>query len=134
MNRLTAPNALLRLASMLALCAVVILPLACSDDDENPMDGNDGPFDGTIDVGANFFRPATATITEGDSVTWVWLGGAGGHTVTEGTPPNPPSPLFDSPTKSSGTFGYRFNIPGTYPYFCRVHGAAMSGTIVVQQR
>lgn len=130
MTTLTARNALLRFASMLALCTVVIVPLACSDDDD-PVDGG-GPFDGTIDVGANFFRPATATISAGDSVTWVWLGGAGSHTVTEGTPPNPPSPLFDSPQKSSGTFGYRFMVAGTYPYFCRVHGASMSGTIIVE--
>jgi plastocyanin len=132
MFRFTTRQALLRVASVLAICSVAALPIACSDDDDPVDGGNGGPFDGTIDVGANFFRPATATITEGDSVTWVWLGGAGGHTVTEGTPPNPPSPLFDSPQKSSGTFGYRFNIAGTYPYFCRVHGAAMSGTIIVQ--
>ena len=131
MIRLTAGNTLIRLASMLALCAVVVLPLAC-DDDDDPVDGGNGPFDGTIEVRANSFAPATATVSEGDSVTWVWAGGAGGHTVTEGTPPNPPTPLFDSPQQSSGTFGYRFNVPGTYPYFCRVHGAAMSGTIIVQ--
>ncbi|HEU4930251.1 MAG TPA: plastocyanin/azurin family copper-binding protein [Candidatus Krumholzibacteria bacterium] len=131
MTKHTARQAILRITSVLALCVVSALPIAC-DDDDDPVDGGNGTFDGTIDVRANSFSPATATISQGDSVTWVWVGGAGTHTVTEGTPPNPPSPLFDSPQKSSGTFGYRFNIAGTYPYFCRVHGASMSGTIIVE--
>ncbi len=116
-----------RFVCIIAVCAAAAIPLSCDDDD--PVES--GPFDGTIDVGANFFSPETVTISQGDSVTWVWQSGAGTHTVTDGAPPNPPTPLFDSPQMSSGTFGYRFMVPGTYPYFCRVHGAAMSGTITV---
>jgi len=124
-----ARHFLTRFVCIFAVCAAAAIPISC-DDDDDPVDG--GPFDGTIDVGANFFRPSSVTISQGDSVTWVWLGGAGAHTVTEGAPPNPPSPLFDSPQMSSGTFGYRFNVAGTYPYFCRVHGASMSGTVTVE--
>ena len=58
MFRLTTRQALLRVASVLALCTVAALPIACSDDDDPVDGGNGGPFDGTIEVRANFFSPA----------------------------------------------------------------------------
>ncbi|MBI3542895.1 MAG: cupredoxin domain-containing protein, partial [Deltaproteobacteria bacterium] len=40
---------------------------------------------------------------------------------------------FDSGTIApGGNFMFTFNTPGTFPYFCSIHGAqSMSGTIVV---
>jgi plastocyanin len=29
------------------------------------------------------------------------------------------------------TFSFMFNTAGTFPYFCTVHGQAMTGTVVV---
>jgi|GEM_PF-3156545 len=53
------------------------------------------------------------------------------HTVTSGSP-NAPSGMFDSPTLNQGqTFQFTFNTAGTIPYYCRIHGAAMTGTITV---
>ncbi len=78
------------------------------------------------------FSPKTTTITAGDSVLWTWTG-ADRHSVTAD------DASFDEPpadAKTSGTFSHTFNAPGTYAYYCRVHGAlggaGMSGTIVVQ--
>lgn len=75
----------------------------------------------------------TTTITAGDAVLWTWTGSAP-HSVTAD------DNSFDDPTgsfKTSGTFSHTFNTPGTYAYYCRVHGApdglGMHGVVVVQQ-
>ena len=71
---------------------------------------------------------STTTITAGASVTFTWTGSLQ-HSVTadDGS--------FDSGVKGSGTFVQTFNTPGTYRYFCVIHGAAgglgMSGVITV---
>ena len=73
----------------------------------------------------------TTTITAGDSVLWTWSGGDT-HSVTAD------DNSFDDPAgsfKTSGTFSHQFNTPGTYAYYCRVHGApggaGMHGIVVV---
>ena len=53
------------------------------------------------------------------------------HTVTSGTP-NAPSGVFDSGNLNPGQgFQFTFNTPGTFQYYCRIHGAAMTGTVTV---
>jgi plastocyanin len=115
---------------------VLVLALAlaaCSDDD--PAEPQDGPYTGTIHILDNRFSPANVTISAGDSVTWSWDGNDG-HTVTHGSSPTSPpnaSKLFDTPERTSGTFGFRFNNAGTFAYFCRPHyNMGMRGTITVQ--
>jgi plastocyanin len=55
-------------------------------------------------------------------VVWRWVRGR--HSVTiDGS--------FDSGEKSAGTYSRTFNDPGTYNYYCTVHGPSMSGTITV---
>ena len=120
------------LVSIYTLCIAVCLSIviASCGDDESPTDGGDGTFNGTIRVLDNAFSPRSVTISVGDSVTWSWQG-SNQHTVTHGTPGNPGG-LFDNGPKSSGTFGYRFTSAGSVPYFCEVHGSAMTATITVQ--
>ncbi|HYM14028.1 MAG TPA: plastocyanin/azurin family copper-binding protein [Dehalococcoidia bacterium] len=72
----------------------------------------------------------TTTISAGDSVLWTWAGGTHSVTADGGS--------FDDPagsSKSSGTFSHTFTTPGTYAYYCRIHGApggvGMHGIIVV---
>jgi plastocyanin len=87
-----------------------------------------------VDVGDNFFRsgansttPAVDTIGVGGTVTWTWVG-SNPHSVR-----STGSPSFTSSTiKSSGTYAFTFNNTGTFTYDCAVHGAAMTGTVVVQ--
>jgi plastocyanin len=123
-------RAILGVAFVLALGAMFV---ACSDDDDST--GPDDDFTGTIRVLDSVFSPANVTISVGDSVTWRF-DGALNHTVTHGTSATVPpdaNKLFDSPTQSSGTFGYRFNDAGSYAYFCRIHlGMGMKGTVTVQ--
>lgn len=82
----------------------------------------------TVNVGDNFFSPATITIRTGSTVKWV-VQGINGHTVTSVT-----GNLLDTPTLTQGqSFSFRFNNAGTFNYFCRVHGqGVMSGTVTVR--
>jgi plastocyanin len=119
------------LASLLA--ALAPGTLACGKSDSGSTTDT-GPFKGTIHIVDNAFSPASVTVAVGDSVTWRWEG-SHQHTVTQGTTPDAsqdPGRLFDSGLKTSGTFGYRFQSAGTFPYFCRVHfSAGMKGTVKV---
>lgn len=91
-------------------------------------------FNVTVGPGGTFtFNPDTATITEGDTVTWTWASGV--HTVTNGTGAAAPDAgiLFYVPSNASNTlFVFQFNIAGTFPYFCRFHELSnMKGTVIV---
>jgi plastocyanin len=85
----------------------------------------------SISIGDNFFSPANLTVNVGDTVQWTNNGGLN-HTVTSGTPSSSPGSIFDSGSLGRGaTFSFRFSTPGSYEYFCRIHGLAMTGTITV---
>jgi plastocyanin len=76
-------------------------------------------------------NPAVDTIAVGGTVTWTWVStGTVSHSIqSEG------SPSFASSDIKSGngsTYQLQFSTPGIYQYDCAVHGAAMSGTIVVR--
>jgi plastocyanin len=100
----------------------------------------------TVTVGAGAqtaFAPQTVSINPGDTILWQWDGGP--HTVTSGAPgapdgkfcslasgtPSPTSCDSTSYAQSSGTYSFMFNAAGNYPYFCEIHGAMMTGTVVV---
>src|SRR5438132_505245 len=77
------------------------------------------------------FQPASITITAGDTVKWTHQDGATAHTVTadDGS--------FDQQMPAQGaTFSHAFKTPGTFRYYCRIHGApggqGMSGVITVK--
>lgn len=87
-----------------------------------------------VDIG---YEPTEITVDAGGSVTWTQTGSLP-HTVTadDGS--------FDSHPDCSGgencmaagdTFAQTFDTPGTYPYYCRIHGGpggvGMSGVVVV---
>ena len=75
----------------------------------------------------NAFSPSTVTIQAGQGVTWNWV--TGFHSVISDSAPKA---FADSPAQSSGQFVVMFPTAGTFPYHCGIHGAMMSGTIVVQ--
>ena len=100
--------------------------------------GGGGPA-GRIVVGNTFYRsahngtqnPAVDTVAAGSTVTWAW-NAAGSHLIrSTGVPP---LVFLNSVvmSASSSTYSVTFRNPGTYTYDCGVHGAAMSGRIVVQ--
>jgi plastocyanin len=81
-----------------------------------------------VDVGKMQFSPAKVQNEMGDSI--IWEASDDGHTVTarDGT--------FDSSSRGlmaeGDQYRWRFRTPGSYAYFCRVHGdRGMKGEIVV---
>lgn len=76
--------------------------------------------------------PATdLTINVGDTVEWTWTDGAP-HTVQSNIGA---TEIFNSGTLTGvgQKFSFTFNLPGSNPYLCGIHGAGnMSGTITVQ--
>ncbi len=80
------------------------------------------------------FNPSTTMIHVGQTVVWrnndpVF------HTTTSGSCPGSvcsPTPGWDSGMLSSGqTFSHMFSTAGTFTYYCKVHGAAMQGNVIV---
>ena len=74
------------------------------------------------------FNPVRLEIALGDSVNWE--AADDGHTVTaaDGTFDSSPRGLMDE----GDEYRYRFRVPGTYAYFCRVHAnRGMRGEIRV---
>ena len=82
------------------------------------------PQQAAVSVEDNSFNPTSQRLAVGGTVTWTW-GGNNEHTVT-----------FTSGTNSVqqlvGTFMRDFPAAGSFAYLCLVHGASMSGTIVVE--
>lgn len=82
-----------------------------------------------VDVADNSFSPGTLTVAAGDTVMWQ-VSGTNPHTITaeDGS--------FDQSVGNGDTFEQTFDTPGTYAYYCRIHGASggvgMSGTVVVE--
>lgn len=83
----------------------------------------------TVAVQNISFSPANVTVATGDTVKWSWRGG--NHSTTSGSCPGACAAdgKWNSGIKSSGSFSKIFNNPGTFHYFCLVHGAMMQGTV-----
>ena len=98
--------------------------------------GPDGGPPGATEIqllssGGNRFEPANVTVAVGTTVTWTWVGGF--HDVTSAG--NPGFSSSGAPNAAPRSYSQTFTTPGTYLYFCSVHGsptAGMRGTIVVQ--
>jgi plastocyanin len=93
-----------------------------------------------VTVQNNSFAPSSLTVAAGTTVTWNWdtcstasdpyTGSTQtcvDHSVVWDTPGG-----IASPTQSQGSYQRSFATAGTYNYHCAVHGAAMSGKVVVQ--
>ena len=103
----------------------------------NPGGGNNSSPN-TVTLTADSFSPSSLTVPANTTVTWKWdscsdPGGYGGystcvsHNITFDDGSN-----ISSGSQSSGTFSRTFTAAGTYKYHCSIHGAAMSGQVVVQ--
>ena len=124
---------------MLAAASAAVIGCSSSSGPSNGGNGGGGGPVGTVKVGNIFFEsghngtsnPAQDTVAVGQAVTWTWTStGATSHSVRSDG-----SPSFTSSTVMTGngmTYSVTFTTAGTYHYDCAVHGAAMTGTVVVQ--
>lgn len=92
-----------------------------------------------VTMNDDFFSPALIEIAVGDTVNWSYPTGTSAHTATcdgsGGTTLPSGGTSFDSGILTAGgSFKKAISGPGTYSYICTIHGAAMTGTIVVKPR
>lgn len=101
------------------------------------------------DGGSNFVDSQsgtkTTTVHVGDTVKWTWMsgphtttsgnctgGGGGGYYGAQAQADCSQSGVWNSNSHSAPyEFSRTFTTPGTYTYFCAVHGDAMTGSVVV---
>jgi plastocyanin len=90
-----------------------------------------------VNVGGDAFSPAELTITQGDAVTWNWVGPDTNHSTTttdEGQTTWDSAPGNPSPNEEIGRkFSWTYPFVGEYSYFCKVH-SFMQGKIVVVRK
>ena len=130
MNRPSVPRAPQRtlLAALLALSVAGLA--ACGGGDDDPVVLVDGV---TAEVGVidNTFRPEQIEVAAGTEVAWQ-NAGRNAHNVlpVDGDDWGVEADAFDP----GDTYRHRFTEPGTYAYYCSLHGTTtkgMVGTIVV---
>ena len=119
-----------------ALVITVLALAACGGDDDTVAPAPTQPAAASspaqsapaIAVADNSFSPGSLTVKAGTKVTWTW-GGKNPHSVVG---------KFDGQDVKSeqltgtGTFAFTFAKAGTFEYQCGVHGAAMTGKVIVQ--
>ena len=92
-----------------------------------------GPND--VDIANSSFSPGVLNVSAGTTVTWHWddcsNNGYGSACVTHNVTFDDGSGIASS-SQSTGTFSRAFTTAGTYKYHCTIHGAAMSGSVVVK--
>src|SRR5438445_7384616 len=86
----------------------------------------------TVNVGPGLsFTPPSVTITQGDTVQWVWQDATHSSTSDATTGPE----VWNSGLRATGTFSHTFNTVGDWPYYCTLHsspgGTAMNGVVHV---
>jgi plastocyanin len=133
--RLLAPISVLFVATLAGCGGSSTAPSGGNNNNPNPPPPNNpGGTSSSITVDNNYFDPASTTVPVGTKITWTWNScsgdGYGGQTcIQHGI-------LFDDGTasgaQSDGSWSRTFTTAGTFKYHCTVHGAAMSGAIVVQ--
>lgn len=85
-----------------------------------------------VTIGNNFFAPLKTTVTPGDTVRWMWMGGIPHNTTSEAGS----AKAWASPTSSSTGFMFEVQFlaedgPGPFPYMCTIHSGTMKDTIFV---
>ncbi|AXQ27579.1 hypothetical protein D0B54_02310 [Solimonas sp. K1W22B-7] len=77
-----------------------------------------------VTIGMMVFEPATITVPAGATVTWTNEDGSN-HNVSF-------SDQQSGRMKKGASWSRSFTAPGEYPYQCSIHGAAMSGKVIVK--
>lgn len=120
--------------SIMMILGLFIMAAGCSSnktDYGTNTGGGGNPPANQVFMSGTSFSPASLSVSKGTTVKWTNQDPFD-HTVTSGTVGSP-SGVFDSGNVGSGgTYTFTFNTSGTFKYYCRIHGAAMTGTVVVQ--
>lgn len=123
---------------VIPVIAAVTATLGCGSDSPTYLGGQGGnvctPTATQVCMIHSAFSPANLTIAHGTTVTWM-NGDALNHTVTNAMGS---ADTYDSGfIAGGGSFSHTFASPGTFAYYCGVHGAdgnpptGMHGTVTV---
>lgn len=96
-----------------------------------PAGGGAAGADGAVTVEGLKFAPQSLEVKVGTKVTWTNKDGAP-HTTSSGAPNAKDGKWEGQLTSSGGTFSFTFAQAGSFSYFCAIHGASMTGTVVVK--
>jgi plastocyanin len=106
---------------------VLLLSYGC---DFFPND-EDAPSN-VVRIRDNSFDPPVINVDAGQRIEWRHEG-SNPHTVTSGSPVSDPGSIFDSGNLNGGSdFSFTFTNRGDFAYFCRIHGASMTGLVRVR--
>lgn len=109
-----------------------------NDYDDGPGGGDPNTSPGCPGVEAKItirgsglsFSPAVVTVDPGQPVCWTWSGTTAEHTIKADD-----GSFTSGPPATQNTFQRTFNTPGTFGYYCQVHGSptgGMRGTVIVR--
>lgn len=116
-----------------AFCAVTLA--ACSSSPDQILRGASLPGVAVASVD-NSFEPQTVSVVVGQSVIWTNTG-RNRHDIKIKKAQSDFGIDQDSFTPLTGTYTYAFSKPGSFVYYCSIHGTAkgkgMAGTIVVSK-
>ena len=117
----------------IALCAITLA--ACSSSVTQIPRGASLPSVAVASVD-NSFEPQTVSVVVGQSVIWTNTG-RNRHDVKVKKVPTDFGIDQDAFVPLTGTYTYAFSKPGSFVYYCSIHGTAkgkgMAGTIVVSK-
>lgn len=117
----------------LSIAASAVVAIACGNStapasNHPSAGGHSTVIDANPDIK---FKPTPDTVSAGDTVQFAWH--SVGHNVQwDNTPTGIASIGNGSVGFTSGDSTRVFTVKGAYSYHCGIHGAAMSGVIVVQ--
>lgn len=115
---------------LVATAAVSLLGAACGDDSDDTAEDPAERAGTEVGIDDFTFAPDPFEVPAGTSVAFVNNDDVT-HTVTEGTR-DAPGDEFDETLDGGASTEITFDEPGTYEYFCALHGGeGMSGQIVV---
>jgi plastocyanin len=105
---------------------------------QNPGGGTQ-PGASTVTLANIAFSPSSITVAAGSTVNWKWNDctggdgyGGGGATCIAHQIVFDDGSGFSSASQDQGTYARTFSSKGTFKYHCAIHGAAMSGEVIVQ--
>jgi plastocyanin len=115
----------------LRLLPLCLLPLLGCGEEPPPQPEVERPVG--VTVRDNVFDPDQVSVRVGQHVTWIWEGQSAHSIRFAGSPTNA------APSQVEGLYDRVFDQPGTYAYYCTIHGSAagltltgMAGQVVVR--
>jgi plastocyanin len=125
------------LLNMFLILIVIIGNYGCNSNSSTssypttPQGGGGTPGANEVWLQGIAFVPATKTITAGTTITFINKDNIT-HIIASGVPGTPDGAFNSGDLTYGNTYSYKFNTKGTIKYYCQIHGAMMTATMIVQ--